>query len=93
MKATTIMCLTRDEVMRKIPYAPICEMRFGATWDSRKCKKYWNENFTDEEKSSAEALFRQARKWNLESGVPDEVTMSTRTLMLWFKLAELCANV
>ena len=85
--------LTRDEVNEKIPYPVICETRYGSTWDTRKVRNRWREEFDEETRAEAEALFRLAHKWYLTTGVPDEVEMSGRTFALWLRLGEFCGGI
>ena len=84
--------LTRREMNNHIPYAFICQTRYGARWNTAKRKRLWVEMFTEAERSAANTrLFRQAYGWHLGRGVPDEVRMCTSTYMLWQKLGEFCA--
>ena len=47
--------LSHDEVVKKIPYAVICEGRYGKDWDTGRRKRLWKEQFTEEEQKAAEA--------------------------------------
>ena len=85
--------LTRDEVNELIPYALICEGRYGSLWDTRKVRNRWREEFDEETREAAEPLFRLAHKWYLTSGVPDVVEMSGRTWALWLRLAEFFGGI
>lgn len=84
--------LSHDEVNQKIPYALICDVRYGSRWNTGKNKREYEKSFTVEEREEAEKIFRQAYKWHITSGVPDNVTMSMRTFALWLKLGEFCAR-
>lgn len=85
--------LTHDEVNEKIPYAVICETRYGAAWGTRKVRQRWMTEFDEKTREEAEALFRLAHKWYLTTGVPDVVEMSGRTLALWLRLGEFCGGI
>lgn len=93
MTATIYITLTHDEVQATIPYAMICETREGSRWAGRKLKERWREEFTPQEREAASRLFSQAHDWYLKKGVPEEVTMTGRTLALWHKLAAFCASL
>ena len=85
--------LTRDEVARKIPYAMICEMRYGARWETGRRRRAWTANFSEAERKAAGELFKQAHSWYLVKGVPDSVKMKATTFALWMKLAEFCGSL
>ena len=88
-----MLVLDREEVQREIPYALICETRFGATWDTGRRRRMWKELFTQGEREAAYRLFSLAHRWYLVKGVPDEVKMTPETLRLWQKLGMFCAAV
>lgn len=92
MEMKVMLKLTCDEVRRRIPYAMICETRFGSRWETSKRRRMWKQMFTDQEREAAGRLFRLAYDWYLRKGVPETVEMSTRTLTLWMKLGEFCAS-
>lgn len=84
--------LTRSEVNERIPYALICQTRYGSRWNTMKRKRIWAEMFTEAERNAANSrLFMQAHRWHLSKGVPEEVRMCTSTYLLWQKLGEFCA--
>ena len=87
---TLMLNLTRDEIQTEIPYALICEARYGAVWDTGKRRREWKAQFTEAEREKASRLFRLAHMWYLTKGVPDRVTMSMSTFKLWQKLGEFC---
>ena len=93
MKVHTYITLTHDEVNEKIPYALICEMRYGAQWDTGRRRRAWLAQFTEAEREAAGKLFKQAHTWYLVKGVPDEVKMRANTLALWMKLGEFCGSL
>lgn len=85
--------LDRSEVQREIPYALVCETRYGRSWNTGFRKRTWVELFSESERRSCERLFRQAHLWYLVRGVPAKVHMSTNTLALWKKLGDFCASL
>ena len=87
------LVLNRDEVNEQIPYAMICETRFGRYWDTSRRRRMWVEQFTESERKQAHCLFNQARLWYLVKGVPDEVVMAGKTYELWQKLGAFCASI
>lgn len=93
MKVHTYITLTHDEVNEKIPYAMICEMRYGARWETGRRRRAWLAQFTEAEREAAGKLFKQAHTWYLVKGVPDEVKMRVTTLALWMKLGEFCGSL
>ena len=93
MEVITYLNLTRDEIHAKIPYAMICEMRYGARWETGRRRRAWLANFSEAEREAAVKLFKQAHSWYLVKGVPDTVQMRTSTFALWMKLAEFCGNL
>ena len=85
--------LSHDEVVKKIPYAVVCEGRYGKDWNTGRRKRLWKEQFTEEEQKAATRLFQQSRTWYLVKGVPDSVKMTLGTLALWHKLGAFCASI
>ena len=92
-EAIVYLKLTRDEVNSKIPYAMICEMRYGARWETGRRRRAWLSQFSEAEREAAAKLFKQAHSWYLVKGVPDTVQMRTSTFALWMKLAEFCGSL
>lgn len=92
-EAIVYLKLTRDEVNRKIPYAMICEMRYGSRWNTGRRFRAWLSQFSGAEREAAAKLFKQAYSWHLVKGVPDEVKMRATTFALWMKLAEFCGSL
>ena len=93
MKVTTMVKLSHDEVNTNIPYAMICETRYGGHWNTTKRRKRWSEEFTEAERRKACPMFKQAHLWYLVRGVPDEVVMSAETLVFWKRLGDFCASL
>jgi len=93
MRVKVMLHLSRDEVQKQIPYAMICETRFGKSWNTMKRKRLWVEQFTEAERKHACELFKQAHLWYLVKGVPESIMMYPRTLHLWQRLGEFCASV
>lgn len=84
--------LDREEIER-LPYAVICEARYGARWDTGRRKRMWTQEFTESERKKATEIFRQAHRFYLVSGCPDELVMSPSTLSLWRRLGDFCASL
>lgn len=93
MEVSTYVTLTHDEIVDKIPYAMICEMRYGARWDTGRRRRAWVQSFTEAERRAAADLFKQAHSWYLVKGVPDTVKMKATTLALWMKLGAFCGSL
>lgn len=93
MKMEMMLVLSRDEVQRDIPYAMICETRFGSAWGTGRRRRRWLAEFSEKEREAATRLFNQSHQWYLTTGVPDEVKMTTKTLDLWQKLGAFCASI
>ena len=91
--ATFYMELEAHEVHEKIAFPFICTTRYSSRWETMKRKRKWKEEFTPEERRSAEELFRKAHSWYLGKGVPDTVRMTVRTYYLWQKLEAFCASI
>ena len=92
-RAETHIFLNRDEVNANIPYALICEVRYGCSWDLSKVKKRWISEFTEAERNKANKMFRQSHMWYLSTGVPDEVEMTASEFALWIKLGAFCGSI
>lgn len=85
--------LSRDEVNSNIPYALICETRYGSLWETGRRRRRWLAEFTEAERETASRLFKLSHTWYLVKGVPDEVRMHHSTYALWLKLADFCASL
>lgn len=93
MKSAITLTLDRDDIEKMIPYALICETRFGAAWHRRGRKQRWEQEFSAPERYEAEILCRQAWSWHLKSGVPSSQVMTSGTFAMWVKLAKFCASL
>ena len=93
MQVRIMLKLTYDEIQEKIPYPLVCETYCREIFRTGRAKRLRKERFTDAEWERCLDLCKIARKWFLVSGVPEEVTMSARTLALWHKLAEYCMEL
>lgn len=91
--ATIMIQLTRDEIQDLLPYRLICETMSSSVWDTIRRRRRWAEEFTEAERNACARIKRLAYHWYLVSGVPDEVTMSRSTMVLWGKLAAFCASL
>ena len=83
MRVVTNLVFTRDEVERIIPYKLVCETLGGKGANLLKA-------FSPEEVEKIHGMWAQARKWYLNTGVPEEVDMTGDILTLWWRLAEFC---
>lgn len=84
--------LSREEIAR-LPYALICETRYGARWNTTSRKRRWTAEFTEAERKAATRIFTQCHTWYLVKGIPDEIKMSLSTYQLWNKLAGFCCTI
>ena len=82
-----------DEIQNTIPYAMICETRFGSVWNTTKRRRRWSAEFTEAERDLAGKLFMQAYRWYVITGVPDKVKMKSTTYDLWNRLTAFCASL
>ena len=90
MKVKTYIILNREEIQTQIPYALVCETMSGAKWNTGKRKRLMKERFTESEREKIYKLHKQAHSWHLRKGVPDELKLTVKTLLLWQKLANFC---
>ena len=88
-----MLVFDRDEIEKEIPYAMICETRYGRLWETARRRRMWVEMFTESERKLASKLFQQAHSWYLIKGLPNEQRMLPNTYRLWWKLAEFCASL
>ena len=93
MKAEIFLTLTRDEINTEIPYAIICETMGGSKWNTGKCKKLKREWFSEKEIAQFSRLHQMAYTWYLKKGVPDEIKITTKTLLLFQKLGDFCYSL
>lgn len=88
-----MITLIADEIREKIAYDVICTVRYGVRWDTGRCRRMWNVEFSDAEKKAAGRLFRIANDWYLVHGIDDKVHMSKDTYKLWQKLDNFCLSL
>lgn len=93
MKCEIFITLTRDEIQKQIPYAIIAETMGSSIWNTGRCKRLKREWFTEKEIEQFSRLHNYARKWYLIKGVPDEVKLQFRTIVLFQKLGDFCASL
>lgn len=86
-----MMVFDHEDIIKEIPYALICETHETSCWNTFRRKRFWNTVFNEKEQKACERLFRQAKSWHLSKGVPDSLTLTKETLVLWKKLGEFCA--
>lgn len=85
--------LNQDEIRERIPYAIVAETMSSAVWNTGKRKRFMKQCFTEAEIKATYRLHKQAYNWYLRKGVPDEVTMTVKTYLLWQKLANFCCEL
>lgn len=85
--------LNHDEIQTEIPYALVCETMEGARWETGTRKRKFAQEFTESERDRVYKLRKQAHTWYLVKGVPDEIRMTPRTLLLWQRLGDFCASL
>ena len=93
MEIRTYVILDRGEIQEQIPYALICETMEGAKWNTGKRRRLMKERFTKSEIKAIGRLHRQAHNWYLIRGVPNELELTTKTMILWRRLADLCCEL
>lgn len=93
MEATIVVTLNRDEVERELPYRIIVETFGGARWDTRKRRQLQKEWFTEQEERQLKKIYTLARSWYLIKGVPEEVQMTAKEILLFQKFADFCASI
>jgi hypothetical protein len=93
MKVKTYITLNREEINQQIPYALVCETMSGAKWNTGRRKRLMKERFTESEREKIYKLHKQAHSWYLVKGVPDELKLSVKTMLLWQKLADFCCEL
>ena len=82
----------RSEI-ETLPYRFLCENRECSVWNISTRRRLWNQEFTKVEQVEAEKIFRQCHQWYLVNGLPDKVTMSGSTRVLWDRLEIFCASI
>ena len=87
------LVLSKADIERQLPYALICETRYGSRWNTLQRKRRWTSEFTEVERKAASRIFAQCHTWYLVKGTPDEVKMSMSTYGLWEKLAGFCYSL
>lgn len=91
--AKLMLVFDHDEVSRNIPYMVVCEAREGSRWNTGTRRRRWLQEFSEQERTKATTLFRQAHTWALVKGVPNTVRMTLETHSLWQKLGDFCASL
>ena len=85
--------LSRREVEDSIPYAIVCETMHGSAWSTGRVKRMFADQFSEKERHACRQLKAQARRWYLETGVPETVKMKDSTYYLWQKLGQFCFEI
>ena len=92
MRVETLLVLDRDDI-QQIPYQLVCEVMGSPKFGTKRVQQRFLERFSEEEINKIVVFRRQAHKWHLVSGVPDELRITPKDLELWTKLAEFCASI
>lgn len=87
------LAFSHDEIPRELPYMVIGEMTSRSVWDTGKRRRRWSTEFTEQEREACYKIIKQAKRWLLGRGIPDEVKMTTGTFALWQKLGNFCASL
>ena len=82
-----------DEIQKELPYEIIGETVSRGIWETRKRKRRWSAEFTEQERESCYNIISLAKKWLLRTGCPEEIKMTMTTYALWLKLANFCASL
>ena len=85
--------LNQDEIQERIPYAVVAETMSGAKWNTGRRRRLMKQQFTEAEIEATYRLHKQAYRWYLVKGVPEEVKMTMNTYYLWQKLANFCGGL
>jgi len=91
--AKLMLVMSCEEVHETIPYAVVCEARYGSRWSTMRRKRRWMAEFTEAEREKAGELFRRAHNWCLGRGIPETVRMSLNTFDLWQRLGAFCGSL
>jgi len=81
----------RDEINQKIPFPVIVE-NFHKRLCGKGKREYYSE-FTEKERQSIGAYFRQFEKWYLKKGTPEKATFVIRNLELINRAGNFFASV
>ena len=93
MTAETYIVFNADEIREHIPFQLVAETMSRAIWNTSRRKRLMKEQFTKEEIEASYKMHHQAREWYLYKGVPEELRLRPKTLMLWNKLAGFCMSL
>lgn len=85
--------LNADEIRKEIPYSVVAETMSRAVWNTGRRKRLMKEQFTEAEIEASYRLHKQAYRWYLVTGVPEEIKMTLSTYHLWHKLAQFCCEL
>lgn len=88
-----MLVFDRDEIGEQLPYALICETRYGRSWNTMRRRRMWAKEFTEKERRDASSIFNLAHSWYVGRGLPERVKMAPSTYELWMKLGAFCASL
>jgi hypothetical protein len=90
---TVMVELSREELQQRIPYALICETRYGSRWDTFTRRRKWKAATDEAARRRLARLFKKAHEWTLTRGVPDTYRMRMNELSDWDFLASFCYSL
>ena len=79
-----------DEIQKELPYEIIGETVSRGIWETKKRKRLFSAEFTEQERESCYNIIALSKKWLLKTGCPDEIKMTMNTYSLWHRLANFC---
>lgn len=83
-----VIKLSHEEATR-LPYLIIAETTSRSIWNIGRRKREMEREFTPEEQKDIDTIIHIARRW-AGHGVPQEVIMENRMLILWKRLGDFC---
>lgn len=91
--ATLYLSFSREEIQKEIPYAIVAETMSRSVWNTGRRKQLMKEHFIEPEIDIINRLGRQAHRWHLTTGVPEELKLTLHTFEMWQRLANFCATL
>ena len=75
--------------VHKLHYQLIAETTNRSVWNTGRRTRKMEMEFTKEERKDVETIIQMSRRW-ASCGVPKEVCMDTKMLILWKRLVNFC---
>lgn len=91
--ATLYLSFSREEIKEQIPYAIVAETMSSSKWNTGRRKRLMKEQFIEPEIDIIYRLGKQAHRWHLTTGVPEELKLTLHTFQMWTRLANFCAEL